>query len=400
MNNWPFFSSDEINAVAQVLKSGKVNYWTGNEVRLFEQEFADYVGVSHAVAVSNGTVALELCLRSLGIGPGDEVIVTSRTFLASASAIIVCGAKPIFADVSLDSQNITVDTIDSVLSSKTKAIICVHLAGWPCDMPLIMDYANKNNLYAIEDCAQAHGASIDKKKVGSWGDVSAFSFCQDKIMTTGGEGGMVTTNNKELWKKAWSYKDHGKSYNSVYYKKHPPGFRWLHESIGTNWRMTEMQAAIGRIQLTKLDCWLSLRNRFAKIYRDFFSQYEIFCTTKEPANIYHAYYKFYVFIKSEFISVVNRDELMLSINDAGIKCQSGSCSEIYKEKCFVSHSNCFPKKSLKSTNILGKTSLMFEIHPTLTDDIILKNISKIQSILRLNPSVVELIKNTHNNSLY
>ena len=259
-SDWPNYSDAEIDAVTRVLRSNKVNYWTGQECRAFEAEFAQWCGVSHAVSLTNGTVALDLCWRVLGIGPGDEVVVTSRTFLASASSIITAGATPVFADVDTDSQNITPETVAAVLTPRTRAILCVHLAGWPCDMPAFEEFAKNHNLFLVEDCAQAHGAEINDRKVGSFGDIAAWSFCQDKIMTTGGEGGMITTNNRKLWDKAWSYKDHGKSWAAVYERPHPPGFRWLHESFGTNWRMIEMQAVIGRIQLQRMAEWTKTRN--------------------------------------------------------------------------------------------------------------------------------------------
>ena len=269
---WPYFARDEIEAARKVLESGKVNYWTGAEGRQFEKEFAEFVGCDYAVAVANGTVALELALYALGIGPGDEVVVPSRTFIASASCAVMRGAKPVVADIDPVSQNITAETIARVLSPRTKAIVAVHLAGWPCDMDPIKKLARDRGLYVIEDCAQAHGATYKGKKVGSLGDVAAFSFCQDKIMTTGGEGGMLTTSNREIWERAWSYKDHGKSYAEVYKKDHPPGFRWLHESFGTNWRLTEMQAAIGRVQLNKLPQWVEKRRiNAAVLKRAFFS---------------------------------------------------------------------------------------------------------------------------------
>lgn len=365
MSKWPIFSREEQDAALRVLQSGKVNYWTGQEGRLFEVEFAEYLGVNHAVAVSNGTVALELCLRALDIGYGDEVIVTSRTFLASATAIINCGAIPIFADVDLNSQNITVKSISAVKTNKAKAVIAVHLAGWPCDMPKIMSYAQQNNLFVIEDCAQAHGASIDGKKVGGFGDISAFSFCQDKIMTTGGEGGMVVTNNKDLWEKSWSYKDHGKSYDAVYHVDHPPGFRWLHKSFGTNFRMTEMQAAIGRLQLRKLDNWVSIRNKNANIFREYLLKLPFVEIPKCPNNYVHSYYKCYAFIKKDSLPVNwSRDYLMAKFNEQGMLCYSGSCSEIYLEDCFSSHPSR-PVKRLKNAKLLGERSLMFLCDPTV-----------------------------------
>ena len=249
---WPSFTQDEARAISRVLLSNRVNYWTGTECREFEREFAAWVGTTHAVALANGTVALDLALKALNIGSGDDVIVTPRSYVASASCVVTAGARPVFADVDSESQNITASTIRRVLTSRTRAIICVHLAGMPCEMDPIMALAQEHDLKVIEDCAQAHGARYRGRMVGGIGHIGAWSFCQDKIMTTGGEGGMVTTSDRSLWAAMWSYKDHGKSWEAVYDHKHPPGFRWLHESFGTNWRMLEMQAVIGRLQLNRM----------------------------------------------------------------------------------------------------------------------------------------------------
>ena len=263
--NWPSFTAEEAKAIQRVLLSNKVNYWTGQECCLFEKEFSDWCGSAYAVALANGTLALDVALKALGIEAGDEVIVTPRTFIASVSCIVNIGAIPIFADVDRDSGNITSETIAKVITPKTKAIICVHLAGWPCDMDPIMYLANLHGIKVIEDCAQAHGALYRGRSVGSIGHIGAWSFCQDKIMTTGGEGGMVTTNDESLWRTMWAHKDHGKSYEAVYEREHPPGYRWLHESFGTNWRMLEIQAAIGRIQLRRMPDWTSRRNENAQL---------------------------------------------------------------------------------------------------------------------------------------
>lgn len=367
LSPWPSFSEEEIAAVSQVLRSNKVNYWTGEQGRKFEKEFAAYTDSKYAVAVANGTLALDLALHALGVSKGDEVIVTSRTFIASISSIINAGATPIFADVELDSQNISAATIKAVVTQKTKAIICVHLAGWPCEMDDIMALAKQNSLYVIEDCAQAHGTKYKGKSVGSIGHIGAWSFCQDKIMTTGGEGGMLTTNDEELWRKAWAFKDHGKSYAAVYEKQHPPGYRWLHESFGTNWRLTEMQSAIGRIQLTRMPTWTKLRNDNAEKIFQVCRQYPWLIVPNVPENIVHAYYKCYVFVdKNKLPKGSSRDNIITTINEFNVPCYSGSCSEVYKEKAF-DNTDLQPKVSLKHAQLLGESSLMFLVHPTLTN---------------------------------
>jgi dTDP-4-amino-4,6-dideoxygalactose transaminase len=365
--NWPFFAPDEIAAATRVLESGKVNYWTGEEGRNFESEFAAKIGRRHAVALANGTVALELGLRGLGVGPGDEVVVTPRTFVASASCVVAVGATPVFADVDADSQNITAATIAQVLTTRTKAIIPVHLAGWPCAMDAIMELAAKHGLAVLEDCAQAHGAAFRGRPVGAFGQAAAFSFCQDKILTTGGEGGMLVTDAEDLWEKAWSYKDHGKSYEAVYRRQHPPGFRWLHEDFGTNWRLTEMQSAIGRVILKKLDQWVERRRRFAGILTAGLAQLPALRLTVPPAEVYHSYYKYYVFVRPERLKPGwSRDRIMVEITRRGIPCLSGSCGEIYLEKAFPRH-KLGPAERLPVARQLGETALMFLVHPTLEE---------------------------------
>jgi len=377
---WPCFESDEIEAVASVLKSGRINYWTGEEGRLFEREFAEFVGCRHGVAVANGTVALELALHALGIGSGDEVVVPSRTFIASASCVAMRSAIPVIADVDATSQCVTADTIRPVLNSRTKAIIAVHLAGWPCDMDSILELARDHGIKVIEDCAQAHAATYKGRPVGSLGDVAAFSFCQDKIMTTGGEGGMLTTSDETVWKRSWSFKDHGKSYDAVYRDQVSVGFRWIHESFGTNWRLTEMQSAIGRIQLRKLSDWAEIRRRNASILTRGFSSCPALRVTSPPQDIRHSYYKYYVFLRPERLSEGwDRDRIMAAINAEGIPCFSGVCSEIYLEKAFPEKLR--PRERRVVARELGKTSLMFLVHPTLSEKDMLDTCHTVEKVM-------------------
>ncbi|MGE4403624.1 MAG: DegT/DnrJ/EryC1/StrS family aminotransferase [Desulfobulbus sp.] len=380
---WPSFTAEEAEAVKNVLLSNKVNYWTGTEGREFEKEFAAYCGVNHAIALGNGSLALELALYSMGIGPGDEVITTSRTFIASASCIVMRGATPIIADVDADSQNLTVATIRPLITPRTKAIIAVHLAGWPCDMDGILALAREHDLKVIEDCAQAHGACYKGRPVGSIGDVGAFSFCQDKIMTTGGEGGMLTTNDPELWARAWAFKDHGKSFDAVYNRQHPPGFRWLHESFGTNWRLTEMQSAIGRIQLRRLDDWVATRRRYATMLNEAFADIPALRLTLPSDDIFHSYYKYYVFVRPERLrDGWDRDRIMNAVTAEGIPCYSGSCSEIYLEKAFTD-AGLGPASRLPVAQSLGETSLMFLVHPTLTDEHMAATVQAVKKVFAL-----------------
>lgn len=380
---WPSFTEKEAMAVHDVLLSNRVNYWTGNESRLFEQEFAAWVGCEYAIALTNGTVALDLALHALGIGAGDEVVVTPRTFLASVSSIVNAGAIPIFADVDADTQNVTAETIRVVVSPRTRAIICVHLAGCPCDMDPIMALADECGIAVIEDCAQAHGAFYKGRAVGTIGHIGAWSFCQDKIMTTGGEGGMVTTNDRTLWSKMWSYKDHGKSFDAVYNQKHPAGFRWVHDSFGTNWRITELQSVIGLVQLGYMQAWHEARKCNAEKIMSAARECPALRVPDVPDDIEHAWYKAYLFVRPERLKQDwSRDRIIEEINARGVPCYVGSCSEVYLEKAFENTGWC-PATRLPVVKELGETSVMFLVHPTLTEAEISKTCAVLQDVMQL-----------------
>jgi len=379
---WPSYSEEEIAAVRQALESGRVNYWTGTEGREFEREYASYVGTRHAVAVANGSVALELALAVFDIGAGDEVITTPRTFIASASCAVIRGAMPVFAEVDRNSQNITAATIEKVLSKRTRALIPVHLGGWPCEMDEIMDLARQHELVVIEDCAQANGATLRGRPVGGIGDAGAFSFCQDKIITTGGEGGMLTTSDETRWSRAWSYKDHGRNLELTDNRSHPPGYRWLHDTFGTNWRLTEMQSAIGRIQLRKLTQSVQQRNANAALLLAGMSRIAGLRVPAPPPHVRHAYYKFYAFVEPAALrSSWNRDRIMAEIAATGVPCFSGSCPEVYLEKAFEA-SRSRPSERLPIARELGETSLMFVVHPTLGPEQMRRTVDATASVMQ------------------
>ena len=379
--SWPSYTSEEADAAHKVLLSNKVNYWTGSECREFEKEFAVWSNSKYAIALGNGTLALDSAFKALNITTGDEVIVTARTYIASVTSIVNAKAIPIFVDVDLNSQNITPESIRSKITNKTKAIVCVHLAGWPCEMDGIMDLANEFNLFVIEDCSQAHGAMYKGKSVGSIGNIGCWSFCQDKIMTTGGEGGMVTTSDKLLWSKMWSYKDHGKSYEAVYQQKHPEGFRWVNESFGTNWRMTEMQGVIGRIQLKRMSDWHTKRFNNANEIWNTSRQCKGLRVPNIPDYITHAAYKCYVFVElNKLKKEWNRDKIIKEINTLGVPCYSGACPEVYLEKAF-DNTGLRPKERLINAQELGESTLMFLVHPTLSNDEIKKTCDAITSVM-------------------
>ncbi len=369
MANWPNFTPREIEAVAATLQSNKVNYWTGQQCREFEKAFAAWSNNERAIALTNGTVALDLPLKCMGIGPGDEVIVTPRSFIASVSCVVNAGAAPVFADVDPDSGNLSAATIAPLVTERTKAIIPVHIGGWPCEMPAIMELAGIHGLKVIEDCAQAHGARIDGKMVGGFGHAGAWSFCQDKIMTTGGEGGMVTTDDEALWDAMWSYKDHGKNWDAVYNSTHAPGFRWVHENFGTNWRMLEMQAAIGLVQLDYMSDWTAKRTAHAMRIAEALAPFSdiVRCPLPDPDTVTHAFYRLYAFVRPEALaSGWDRDRIVAEVNAAGAPLLHGTCSEIYLEKAFDG-TPWRPETRLPNARMLGETSLMFLVHPTLTE---------------------------------
>ena len=366
---WPCFTEEEAQVASRVLLSNRVNYWTGEEGRAFEKEFAAFAGTDHAVAVANGTVALDLALRAVGVGEGDDVIVTPRSFIASASSVVNAGARPVFAEIDLDSQNITARSVEAAWTPRTRAVVCVHLGGWPCEMDPIVALARDRGAVVVEDCAQAHGARYRDRSVGGLGDVAAWSFCQDKIITTGGEGGMVTTNDPAIWEAAWSYKDHGKSWDAVYNRQHPPGFRWVHESFGTNWRLTEVQSALGRIQLNRIAEWSAARRRNAHEIARVCRQFNALRVPATPEHVRHAYYRFYAFVRPDRLAPGwSRDRVVREINAAGIPCfHEGACPEIYREVAFAG-TGWRPRRRLPNAREVGETCLSFLVHPTITAD--------------------------------
>lgn len=380
---WPFYDKDEIDKTSSILASGKVNYWTGTETKLFEEEFANFHGMKHGIALANGTLALELALIGYGIGLGDEVITTCRTFIASASCVVRVGATPVLVDVDPKSQNLMPSEIEKAITPQTKAIIAVHLAGWPCDMDSILAIAKKHDLKVIEDCAQSHGAKYKGRFAGSWGDMSAFSFCQDKIMSTTGEGGILLLNDTELYEKLWAFKDHGKSFDAVFRRSHPPGFRWLHESFGTNWRMTEIQGAVGRIQLRKLNDWILKRRSLSEALREGIAGVPGLVVHKPEDSIYHSYYKFYAMVDSSALKPGwSRDRIMAAVNAEGLPCFSGSCSEIYLEQAFKK-AGLGPAERFGNAQRMGEESLMFLVHPTLDIEYVKDLVSAITKVMKV-----------------
>lgn len=376
---WPQFEPDEVEAATRVLRSGKVNYWTGQEGREFEREFAEYLGVQHAIALANGTVALELALWARGID-GGEVVVPSRTFVATASAVAMRGARPVFADVDRDSGCVTAETIAACLTPATRAVIVVHLGGWPCEMDDIVALCRERDLMLIEDCAQAHGATYRGRKIGSFGDMAAFSFCQDKILTTAGEGGMLVLEDDALFKEAWSFKDHGKDWDEVHRTDHPPGFRWLHKRLGTNWRLSEVQSAVGRVQLSKLDQWVSHRRELGRLYERHLSEIDGLRVPTPPAHLESAYYKQYAYLDEDRLKPDwSRLRILEEMERIGLRVASGSCSEIYLESAFPEAWR--PKSRHHVAQELGSSSLMFLVDPTIDTSTVERTCAALADVL-------------------
>ena len=301
----PDLTGNELKYVSECIKSGWISS-RGKFVKEFEDKFAKFCDSTYGVSVSNGTVALHLALVALGITKGDEVIIPDLTFAASANAVLHTGATPILVDVDKETWNIDINKIEGKISVKTKAIMPVHLYGFPCDMEKIMSIAKKHNLFVIEDCAEAHGAMFNNKKVGSFGDIACFSFYGNKIMTTG-EGGICTTNNKELAQKMQMLKDHGMQ----------PDNRYWHEVIGYNYRMTNIQAAIGLAQLERIEKMIQAKIKVYETYNKFLKDVKGITLAPLSNNQYKGVYWMYsILIEDNF--GINRDELMKKLQEKDI----------------------------------------------------------------------------------
>ncbi len=375
---WPSFSNEEIKTVSSLLNKGQVNYRSGYYSNKFEREFASYIGVKYGIAVFNGSIALELALRALDIKKNDEVIVTPRSFIISSSIPILFEAKPVFADIDENTLGLTLESIKKVVTNKTKAIIAVHLGGVPCDIIKISNFAKKNNISLIEDCSQAHGASVKNRKVGSFGRISVFSFCNDKIISTGGEGGIVLTNEKQLYRKVYEYKDHGKDFKQQ--NKFLLNYNYIHNTFGTNYRITEFQSCLGRIQLKKLNKNLRTRNFIAKSIYKLSNKFPILF--REPIfnkDNYNAYYVCYLFLNKNGIKKnININKIINTLRNSGIICSIGACPELYKEKVFKNYT----KKNyfLKNTRNLSNKTICLNINQNFSKNFLKLYLEKLKNV--------------------
>ena len=376
---WPVFDDEMVEAAARVLRSGKVNYWTGQEGQRFEVECAKLLNVRHALSLTNGTAALELGLRAWGIGPNDDVLTTPRSFIASASCAVMCGARPIFADVDRQSGNITAETIEAVLTPTTRAIVAVHLGGWPCDLDPILELAGGYGIKVIEDAAQAFGGTYKGRPLGSIGDAGAFSFCGDKIVSTG-EGGLLATNDESSFKIVWGLRDHGRSWDAARTQSDTPGYKWIRDDFGTNCRMSEPQAALGRVALRRLPNWLASRRQNARLLTECLSDCEALRIPRTPDG--HAYYVLYVYVRPERLrGGWTRDRILAELHSRWIPCSVGICGELYLERAFE-RSGLQPSERLPAARELGETSIAFPVHPGLTENDIQKMGDAMKAVLR------------------
>jgi len=351
----PLMGEEEKRAVVQVLESGMLA--SGPKVEKFEKMFAEYVGVKYAVATTSGTAALHLALLSLGIGKGDEVIVPSFSFIATANSVLFCNAKPVFCDVKPDSFNIDVDKIESLISDKTKAIIPVHLYGQPADMKPILEIAEKHGLYVIGDAAQAHGAEYNGKKIGSFGDVECFSFYPTKNMTTG-EGGMLTTDDEEIAEVARSLRNHGRERAKGGYE---------HKRLGYNYRMTDIAAAIGIEQLKKLEKFNEARRKNARFFDKELDGVEGIEVPYVMENVKHVYHQY-------TLKCNDREKIM-----EGLKRKDIGYGIYYpKPLHFYKHLNEFSHNDLKTSERLAKEVLSIPVHPNLSEKDLIRIVDAIK----------------------
>lgn len=351
----PSLGSEELNNVIDAVKSGWIGSAGGKYLSEFEEKFAKYHRMKHAIATSNGTAALHVALKALGIGKGNEVIVPTLTFIATANAVIYCNAKPVFVDSHPEYYNMDPSKIEEVITHKTKAIIPVHLYGHPCDMDWIIDIAEDHDLYVIEDAAQAHGAEYKGKKVGSFGDISCFSFYGNKTMTTG-EGGMCLTNNEEIAEKIRLLINHGKN----------PTKHFWHDVIGFNYRMTNLQAAVGVAQLNKLEEFIEKKRKIAKRYSEGLKELEEEERIKLHPEMSWAkciYWMYSILVEDSF--GMSRDELMKRLEGEGIDTRP-FFYPIHKQPCY-NITGVFPNSeyiserglSLPSSTLLGEETIMY-----------------------------------------
>ena len=385
MPPWPAPSEAQIEAVTAVLRSGAINYWTGTEGRSLEREYADDLGRAHALTVANGTLALELALRGFGVGPGDEVVVPARSFIATASCVVALGATPVFADIDPESTDVTAETVEAVFTDRTAAVIVVHIAGWPAEMDPIVRLAHERGVIVIEDCAQAHGATYHGRPVGSFGDAACFSFCQDKIVAAG-EGGLLALDDDAAFAIAWEYRDHGTSLAKLSdpgFMGRPASFRWVRDSFGSNYRLPELEAAMVRAGQRELPVAHARRTELATRLARGIQGLRGIRVPLPPADREHAFYRLYAYVTpSELAQGWDRDRVLFAIAAEGVPVQYGSCAELYREEAFA-RAGLGLADRLPGAARAHETALAFFVHPTLADSDVDDVIAAVRKVMQV-----------------
>ena len=353
----PVVENEEIQAVIEVLESGMLA--EGKVSREFEKEFAGYIGVKHATVTTNGTTALSTALEAMGIEPGDEVITSPFTFIASANTIAMIGAIPIFVDVNLDTYNIDSAAVRNAITDKTKAIMPVHIFGMPADMKELMEIAEENDLQVLEDACQAHGASIDGKLVGSFGHAATFSFYATKNMMSG-EGGMITSNDEELIDRALMIKNHGRGKQGGY----------SHFRIGYNYRMLDMVSAIARVQLKRMDYVLKVRRRNAREITKTLEPYEFVKPQVAKSGFESGYH---VYAPRLYSDKISRDEMIQALKDRGVGSRTVYALPCHKQDTYLNINQWrwarfvkypdYSKLSLPNSEEVGNRHFEIPVHP-------------------------------------
>lgn len=353
---WPWFTEDIIRAAMEPLRTGEVNYWTGELGRKFEKEWANWNGSKYGVLTSSGTSALHTAVAALGIGPGDEVIVPSYTFIATAFCVLQAGAIPVFADVRRNDHCIDPKSIEEKITDRTKAIIPVHLYGNVCEMNEIMRIARKNDLFVIEDAAEAHGAMYKGNKVGTIGNAGCFSFCQNKTFTTGGEGGAVITDDEELYWQCMSFRDHGFDAKKRLSLLELEGtLHYIHVRVGYNYRMTEMQAAIGLAEMKRLDNWnLPRRRRNGEILiKELREVPQVLYLPVHNSEKVNGFYVFPIVVDIDNMKI-DKNKLIEALVAEGVPAWRSFWPQSYTERAFLEHNGFgrvkFPFRSKEYTN--------------------------------------------------
>jgi perosamine synthetase len=358
----PVVDEKEITAVTKVLESGMLA--EGKISREFEKRFRDYIGIDYATVTNNGTTALVTALEAMDIQPGDEIITSPFTFIASANTIAMIGAIPIFIDVNPHTYNIDPNLIEAAITKKTRAIMPIHIFGMPCEMKRIMEIAEKHDLLVIEDACQAHGATINGKMIGSFGDVATFSFYATKNLMTG-EGGMIVTNNEEIYEKALMIKNHGRGKEGGY----------IHYRIGSNYRMMDLVAAIGIVQLERTPDIVKVRRENAKRYQEFFSEFDEIEPQLTLDGHESAYHIFGPLLHSQKIT---RDQLIERLRENGVGSRTVYAIPCHKQETYLNMGNWrwskfidypdYAKLNLPKSEEVGRRHFDIPVHPGVKED--------------------------------